>query len=347
MADRDGRVLAPAAARRPVCRPGRSGRPRPPRRPRAERRGGGAVRSRRPECTAAVPEAPSPAGRPTRASDRRRPCSDRSASSDTSRRCGPGSAAAAGFRRPACPHRAPPAVARPRPTSSPQAIDARTLRSPPPRTPSACRRRRPRTPDRRRRALSPVPDVDHRPHSMQRSPRAPQRVLPGRLPCHRSASLSSAVVYEFIQMLARAHRVTVERVPLRCTLTPQQVLRALSDRAAAVRAQRQLGRRRRDRRLVPAARRRSRRGSVRAARQPAGARTPRQTSDRLPAQSVAAGSAGSATASAHGSSDCRRDRRVPIRCRTFTSPTTTTCCDTTTRASGGSRRSSAMTAVRR
>ena len=58
-------------------------------------------------------------------------------------------------------------------------------------------------------------------------------------------------------MLARAQRVTVERVPLDCTLTPQQVLRALSDEPWPFALSGKLGRRRCDRRLVPAARRRS------------------------------------------------------------------------------------------
>ena len=96
-------------------------------------------------------------------------------------------------------------------------------------------------------------------------------------------------------------------------------------RAVAVRADRALGRGRRDRR------RRAARGGART-------RTVRRCSTACRRRaatpwSAAAGSAGSATGSARASSGCRRGRRGRSRCPTRSSPTTTTCCASTPRGS--------------
>ena len=121
-------------------------------------------------------------------------------------------------------------------------------------------------------------------------------------------------------------------VELDCSLPPERVLLALRDEPLAVRADRPLGGRRRDRRLRAArvARRRARTRSR-------GWRTCR--SRAATPRSAAAGSAGSATASARASRRCRRARRGRSRCRTPTSRSTTTSCGRTRRGGGGSRRS--------
>ena len=173
---------------RSACRRGRSGRRRPPRRPRAStswRRSSSmhAERRARPQARAG----PWPAGRWRSASGRRRPCPGRSPRSarGPSTCGGVGSWSrmplTAGSALSSCSSARTSVVA-----TRPRRAGGRSRGCRPRRSPSACRRRRSRTRGRRRPGPSPGRAARGRPRPRPRPRRGPRRGPPGRSPCRRS-----------------------------------------------------------------------------------------------------------------------------------------------------------------